>query len=359
MKKIILFFCTVLYTLTSFGQSTNDDGIYATLHTTKGDVTFSLFYKEKPVNTANFINLAQGKKDKSLLPQYQKQKLYDGTVFRRQIEGYMIASRNKYVDDNTNPIGTTMPSEHNDSLSHIANILCLTSNSGENDGSQMLIIFKQLPFSSQASVSIGVIVDGLDIAKSLRKDDVVNSVSITKVGKEAKAFKPTKVIAAALKEIENAKEIYKNTEHTRAKADLTQLLSHEDRAYQWFAKEKLDVFKNGTTLLSGVIIKKTKETNGALAKKGQYIWVGYTGYLPDGRVFDSSYDTSGTTRFTFGSGESIAAWDEVFEHIRLGEKATIIVPSSSAYGGEGGGRIISPYSTIIFELYLEKIEEAK
>ncbi|MDP2271290.1 MAG: peptidylprolyl isomerase [Archangium sp.] len=66
--------------------------LYATISTSKGDVVIKLFSKEAPRTVANFVGLATGEKEftdpKTGKP--AKKAFYDGLVFHRVIEGFMI-----------------------------------------------------------------------------------------------------------------------------------------------------------------------------------------------------------------------------------------------------------------------------
>ncbi len=71
----------------------------------------------------------------------------------------------------------------------------------------------------------------------------------------------------------------------------------------------------------------------------------------DGEKFDSSYDRGEPFEFTLGAGQVIKGWDEGISYMKEGGKATLIMPSSLAYGAYGAG-IIPPYTSLIFEVEL-------
>ena len=68
------------------------DETFATLHTTKGDIEIRLFPDHAPKTVANFVELAEGTKEWKDPRSGSKTttKLYDGTVFHRVIDGFMI-----------------------------------------------------------------------------------------------------------------------------------------------------------------------------------------------------------------------------------------------------------------------------
>ena len=67
-------------------------GTYAIFKTTEGTITVRLFPEVAPITVANFIELAEGKREWThpLTGVKSKSKLYDGTVFHRVIKDFMI-----------------------------------------------------------------------------------------------------------------------------------------------------------------------------------------------------------------------------------------------------------------------------
>ena len=105
---------------------------------------------------------------------------------------------------------------------------------------------------------------------------------------------------------------------------------------------------------SGLYYIETLKGKGKTPLKGKRVKVHYTGTLIDGRVFDSSLDRNEPFEFTLGKGEVIQGWDEGIANMRVGGKATLIIPSDLAYGDKTNGRIL-PFSTLIFEVELLEI----
>ena len=67
-------------------------GTYAVFDTTEGKIVCRLFEKEAPKTVANFIELAEGKREWThpVTRQKSKDRLYDGTIFHRVIPNFMI-----------------------------------------------------------------------------------------------------------------------------------------------------------------------------------------------------------------------------------------------------------------------------
>ena len=99
-------------------------------------------------------------------------------------------------------------------------------------------------------------------------------------------------------------------------------------------------------------VEKSVETSGELCPKGARVKVHYTGYLTDGKKFDSSVDRGTPFDFTVGVSQVIKCWDEGVTQMRKGEKAKLTCPSDYAYGERGYPGAIPPKATLIFEVEL-------
>lgn len=98
----------------------------------------------------------------------------------------------------------------------------------------------------------------------------------------------------------------------------------------------------------------TKVGAGDLAQPHKWYTVAYTGYLPDGTKFDSSYDHPDHQPFTFpyGAHRVIPGWDTGFEGMHVGGKRRLFVPYQLAYGEMGRPPVIPPKSELIFDVEL-------
>src|SRR5690606_22187783 len=66
-----------------------EDGLYAEFVTNKGTMLAKLYYDKTPITVANFVALAEGTNSMAD-KQYKDKKFYNGTIFHRVIEGFMI-----------------------------------------------------------------------------------------------------------------------------------------------------------------------------------------------------------------------------------------------------------------------------
>ena len=91
---------------------------------------------------------------------------------------------------------------------------------------------------------------------------------------------------------------------------------------------------------------------GQTAKEGSHVRVHYTGWLTNGKKFDSSVDAGTPFDFTIGNGEVIKGWEEGVAGMRVGGKRQLRIPPSLAYGAQGYPGAIPPNATLIFDIQL-------
>lgn len=108
---------------------------------------------------------------------------------------------------------------------------------------------------------------------------------------------------------------------------------------------------NATSTPSGLYYVTTQSGNGEKPQVGASIKVHYTGKLLDGTVFNSSVSRNEPFQFDLGLGQVIPGWDEGFQLMSKGEKATLYIPYYLAYGSGGYG-VIPPFETLIFDVEL-------
>ncbi len=110
--------------------------------------------------------------------------------------------------------------------------------------------------------------------------------------------------------------------------------------------------KNVKTTKSGLKYVVLEEGKGAKPEKGQTVQVQYTGWLLDGKMFDSSLDRGQPFEFVLGAGRVIKGWDEGVAMMNVGSKYLLIIPPDLAYGARGAGGVIPPNATLLFEVNL-------
>jgi FKBP-type peptidyl-prolyl cis-trans isomerase len=104
---------------------------------------------------------------------------------------------------------------------------------------------------------------------------------------------------------------------------------------------------------SGLQYKVVKMGTGAKPTPGDMVKVHYTGTLIDGTKFDSSVDRGEPAEFQVEG--VIKGWVEALQLMPVGSKFMLYIPEDLAYGANGAGGVIKPFSTLIFEVELLEI----
>ncbi|MDE3724447.1 peptidylprolyl isomerase [Nocardiopsis sp. N85] len=165
----------------------------ARLNTSKGTIVIRLFEEEAPETVANFIGLADGSKQ-WMDPATGKPgsgSLYEGTVFHRVIEGFMIQGGDPLGTGRGGP-GYTFKDEFHPKLRFDRPFLLAMANAGPGtNGSQFFITVEKPHWLDGRHTIFGEVVEGDDIVQAIsrmatdaqdrpREDVVINSIEITR-----------------------------------------------------------------------------------------------------------------------------------------------------------------------------------
>lgn len=104
---------------------------------------------------------------------------------------------------------------------------------------------------------------------------------------------------------------------------------------------------------SGLQYEVLQEGTGKSPKATDTVRCHYEGRLLDGTVFDSSYKRSQPA--DFGLGQVIPGWTEGVQLMKEGAKYRFTIPYLLAYGEQGAGASIPPFSTLVFDVELIKV----
>jgi FKBP-type peptidyl-prolyl cis-trans isomerase FklB len=108
-----------------------------------------------------------------------------------------------------------------------------------------------------------------------------------------------------------------------------------------------------TTLASGLQFEVVAQGDGEKPTAQCTVRVHYHGTLIDGTVFDSSYDRGQPAEFPITG--VIQGWTEALQLMNVGSKYKLHIPHHLAYGEQGAGGSIAPFSALVFDVELLEI----
>ena len=114
---------------------------------------------------------------------------------------------------------------------------------------------------------------------------------------------------------------------------------------QFLAKEK--AAKGVRELVDGILLTELTPGSGTKPGANDQVEVKYIGRLPDGTVFDQS-----TQPQWFRLDSVISGWSSALQQMPVGAKWRLVIPSAQAYGADGAGELIPPYTPLVFEIEL-------
>lgn len=228
------------------------------------------------------------------------------------------------------------------------------------------------PGYMQYSDSVGQDVQGIDeIFRELKKGDsiVVNATAEKIFGPNLPPFLTTEqkvhlsigVVDVLEEEVfqDYFNDLYNASQKEQTEKDVKII---ED----YLAENNLDATKTD----SGLFYIIEKEGNGPEVEQGDNVLVNYTGYVLDGRVFDTSVEevarengklTEGRPyepiEVQVGMGSVIPGWDEGLQHMKEGSKAKLLIPSTLAYGERQVSEEIEANSVLIFDVEVTEVKK--
>ncbi|MBR6085134.1 MAG: peptidylprolyl isomerase [Spirochaetales bacterium] len=306
------------------------DGLYAVIDTQKGDIVLRLEYQKVPMTVANFVGLVEGE----LNMEDPGENFYEGLNFHRVINNFMIQGGCPKGDGTGGP-GYSFPDEFDPSLRHDGPGVLSMANAGPGtNGSQFFITHVKTPWLNDKHSVFGHVVEGQSVVNAIRQGDIINTITIERIGEDAQNFKVTKQIFSDL--VQNAAK--KAMDRRRAEIEKVE-------------KEIANRWPNTVKTPSGLQYVVLRKGDGKGSPKyGNPVTVHYTGTLLDGRMFDSSINRGQPA--TFKIGQVIEGWNEALVTMSRGEKRTLIIPPELGYGVQGYPGIIPPNSYLIFDVEL-------
>ena len=339
------------------------DGLFADIETNKGHIVVKLNYKEVPTTVANFVTLAEGKNN-FVKVEYKGKPFYNGTIFHRVIDGFMIQGGDPTGTGMGDP-GYRFEDEFVPSLKHSKKGILSMANSGPNtNGSQFFITQVPTPHLDGRHTVFGETVKGEEVIDAIAKaprngqdrpneDIKIKNITIVANGKDAEKFDAVKVFDSYFKSV--AKREKEKEERVK-------------RASAKFLEEIKVQEPQAKVLPSGVKIFTINNGEGKQPKQTEFAMVNYAGYLRNGALFDSnikeveeSYGKYQAMReqqngyqpipFPYTpSAQLIPGFKEALLTMKVGDKIRVFIPATLGYGEAGAGDVIPPNSDLIFDI---------
>ncbi len=334
-----------------------DAGLYADIQTDKGAILVKLAHEEAPITVANFVSLSEGT-NPMVNEEFKSKKFYNGLKFHRVIADFMIQGGDPLGNGSGNP-GYRFDDEFSELTHNGPGILSMANSGPATNGSQFFITHKETPWLNGKHTVFGAVVQGQEVVDSIAQDDLINEINIIRKGKEARQF--------------DAPEIFKNY------FDNKEALAKEKEEKMAKIKEqnitKFDALKEKSTLTnSGLQYIISSKGSGKAVTSTNKALVHYAVYFIDGTLLETSNEEIAKQNGVFNPQKlSAGAYAPIMakvgpedrmiegfkEGIRLlkeGDKATLFLPYTLAYGAEGT-RGIPPQSDLIFEVEVTSVEQ--
>ena len=378
-KVFIQLFATALLISSTGCQEQYPDlgnGVFAEFVTSKDTIIVKLFYDKVPLTVANFVGLAEG--SHPLLADSLKGKpYYNGTVFHRVIDQFMIQGGDPTATGSGNP-GFKFGDEFDESLKHDKPGILSMANSGPaTNGSQFFITEKPTPYLDNKHSVFGEVVKGFAVVDTISnvkvaprsnkplEDVKILELNIIRQGMSARGFdaKDTWNTEFPLFEEKRLKKL----EEARLKAEEDKRIADEkmEAAAQETAPILEDYKSKATKQASGLLVYNIVKGSGPKPRTGATVKLNYEGYFTDGKLFgsnvksvDEKYGTYNPRKEQKGgytgmpmkidpAAQMIPGFKEGVLDMSVGDKTFLYLPSHLGYGEKGAGPI-KPNTDLVF-----------
>lgn len=342
------------------------DGLYAEIETSKGTILAELYYQETPVTVANFVSLAEGKNafvDKA----YAEKPFFNDLLFHRVIADFMIQTGDP-AGTGAGDAGYKFRDEITDLRHDKPGVLSMANSGPNTNSSQFFITHGPTPWLDGLHSVFGQVVEGQAIVDLIRQNDLLYKVRIIRVGEDAKRFNAPKVFSDYFEQEANSQK-----HRDAAMAESARLYEEKFKSVLEERRATFDeYYKKATKTKTGIGYLVLEPGNGEKPKPGENVFMSYSGFLSNGRLFDSNeaetakkFGIFDATRekmglyrpmaFAFGR-PMIPGFTDGLNRMSFGERAVLFIPSELGYGAQGAGDVIPPNSDLIFEVTLKKTD---
>jgi cyclophilin family peptidyl-prolyl cis-trans isomerase len=331
------------------------DGIYGDIKTNKGLIVVWLDYVKTPMTVANFIGLAEGTIKNASYPKGTP--FYNGSKWHRVVPGHVIQGGSPAIDkapekEEASATGYEIPNEIS-GLSHNKAGMLGMANSGPNTNTcQFYITLGDRSYLDGNYTVFGEVIGGMDAVNKIVQGDTIISISIRRIGADAKKFIVNDETFARLVD----------AQWKKVKDEMAVKKAGDEK----FISQNYPGLK---ATASGLRYKVITEGTGEIAAAGSEMTLKYTGRLIGGLAFVSTPDAGKPSpnvspeSFIYRPGKEqiINGLREGLGGMKQGEKRLLIIPPALGYGQNGfyaknipGQKrfVISPDQILIMEVTL-------
>ncbi len=342
---------------------------YVLMTTNKGEILLRLNKTQAPISTANFLKYANAGD-------------YNGTIFHRVISDFMIQGGGFDENYEKRPTSSGIKNEWTNGLRNENYTIAMARVGGNPDSAtnQFFINVKDNAFLDRpqgdgaAYAVFGHVIAGKKVVDAIRDTPTKNR------GGAHQTSPVDPVVIENVKQVdfkEAEKIAVANGEQASVCSDMT---PNETQAMEAAARIKAAMEKNTMLTrtdvepkeLPGMAVDRAPDGSNEAGLKWWTIKAGegvspvstsdtvkvhYTGYLLDGKKFDSSVDRGEPIEFALN--RVIPGWTAGVGSMKVGETRKLLIPATLGYGARGAGGVIPPNATLVFDVELLDVKPAK
>ena len=332
-------------------KTKTDDGLHprVTMTTTVGDIVLELDADKAPITVYNFIR-------------YADEGYYNGTIFHRVMSNFMIQAGGFTVemDKKEKGLHPTIKNEWRNGLKNKRGTISMARLGGDPDSASSQFFINVVdnarldrPQRDGAAYAVfGKVVEGMDVVDKIRN---------TAVRSHPKYSSPQPVTPIEPIVIKSIKLVGKYDREKAAKvfnaakaAAGKRTTAREKKLQDFITKTETETGKKFQEAGDGLMFMILKEGDGPSPKSTDTVQVHYTGWLLDGKKFDSSVDRG--TPATFPLSGVIRGWTIGVGMMKVGEKRKLLIPPDLGYGARGSGSSIPTNAHLVFDVELLSIQ---
>lgn len=317
------------------------------LDTTMGKIVLELNGEKAPISVLNFVN-------------YTEAKFYDGLIFHRVMSTFMIQGGGFTEDLTEKKDGLKPPikNEWKNGLKNTRGTIAMARTQAPDSATAQFFINVvdnarlDEGMSGGAGYAVfGRVVEGMDVVDAIKETPVKSDPKLPmgKVVPETPVvMKSVKIVGSCDKSKLEAQ--VKAAEEAEKKAAASRVAEQEAALKKKIEEIEKEAGKKVEKTASGLMWVTLKDGAGESPTASSTVKVHYTGWLVDGKKFDSSVDRGQPIEFPLNG--VIKGWTEGVSMMKAGEKRKLIIPPDLGYGAGGAGGAIPPNAWLIFDVEL-------